>query len=1062
MANYLQADYVPEDKLFVPNYNLINMTLQARQSQYDQGFAQVKGLYNSVLNSKATNAGNIQQQGVYLKNIQDSLKNLPSVDLSVSKNVSAANDIFNPFYEDQELMRDIGITKISGSELSKGQSFLTSDDAKKRAMHSSISDEYVGIPLDELRRGQRGDGSLMAVKPRYYVPAVDLGEKFKSFLTEKGLSVFSDTRDGKGTILRSTNGKLQEAPLRSLFDGLVTGDDRKYFDAWGEVLYNRQVNGYMGQGMGEKEAKLNISKDLATQTKNYYQEELTSNQSALTRATTAWTDYKSLNGVNGQVPQSEDAFRLKSNVMFYQQQVDDHKLKLNQFDFNKVSNEYLTQGSGYWSTRLYDDALTKIVRGYVGATESKEIKTDESFWKGIEHNDRVAQMQNQRDIAQMNINKIQSGGAGGMTLSVNPETGAIELVQAATTGTSKGSPAKQTKEEIDLEQANAKFYLGEQNTPKLETRGYLDKLYATRKSTEASMNKSSLSFIDKVLASEYPEIGALITKGLEEQYKFGTPKVSGASTNEPEKWENKGLNGIVSKEFNKFAPMMDDPSKDIAALTPREAAFKTFVVKYGKEFQTYLQKIQNPAPTYLSMQGFLFDKAKTTYLSGKSSIAPGSRAEIDVHLDVLDRGLKILSGLDKDVKTISNTILDPAKKIVQPLTVVNDNGSWRFKTKPELEADIKEAYTSVPHKVMMYNKYGPHGAVEQVTEPCNGCIPAGMGTTYTPKDLATAQKLESLLANYDKNIADFNKQVPIPPALTFSADQFQLGQYGVYQLKDVGSVKGEDAEGAITSLLAIADNDYAGDVDTRPSTGKAIDDSVFGDISRANIKAVIGILKNTISTSEKDNAVEYYQYTGLQDDDRKKYVIRFNNEYLESKISALGGEAGKPAIYDKNSKDQMRALKIIQQNGLTVFADDTKGIAGSLSGEYNIFEKTLQESMNYKSPDFANDRYQYSIRKTSDGTYELSGKYFVNDLDKNGNTVSTPIPLANSQEGIVKFPYKASFTSIINSTNSWITEQLKTASELYTQKLKLIKKESPNMFMSEADLEKAIRSQTQQ
>ena len=76
--------------------------------------------------------------------------------------------------------------------------------------------------------------------------------------------------------------------------------------------------------------------------------------------------------------------------------------------------------------------------------------------------------------------------------------------------------------------------------------------------------------------------------------------------------------------------------------------------------------------------------------------------------------------------------------------------------------------------------------------------------------------------------------------------------------------------------------------------------------------------------------------------------------------------------------------------------------------------------------------------------------------------MSTPIPLANSQEGIVKFPYKASFTSIINSTNSWITEQLKTASELYTQKLKLIKKENPNKFMSEADLEKAIRSQIQQ
>lgn len=1064
MANYLQADYVPEDKLFVPNYNLINMTLQARQSQYDQGFAQVKGLYNSVLNSKATNAGNIQQQALYLKNIQDSLKNLPSVDLSVTKNVQAANEIFNPFYEDKELMRDIGITKVSDSELSKGQSLLTSDDAKKRAMHSSISDEYVTIPLDELKRAKRGDGSIMAVKPRYYVPAVDLGEKFKAFLTDKGLSVFADTRDGKGTILRTTNGKLQEAPLRSLFDGLITGDERKYFDAWGDVLYNRQINQYVGQGMTEKDARSSIAKDLATQTKEYYQDELTSNESAYKRATTAWDDYKSQNAINGQIPQTEEALRLKTNVMFYKQQVDDHRLKLNNFDFDKTSNEYLTQGSGYWSTRLYNDALTKIVRGYVGATESKEIKTDEGFFKILEHNDRVADRESREKIAQMRVDAANSGT--GVSFGVNPETGELELISTGTKST-KGSPAKKTKEEIDLEQANEKIYLGDQNVPKPTTKGYIDVLYDTRKNTEEAINKSSLSFVDKVLGKEYPEISALIHQGLEEQYKFGTPKVGGASTNEPDKWENKGIKGIVSKEFNKFAPMITAPDKDIIANNPREQAFKTFVLKYGKEFQTYLQQRVNSNPTYLNMQGFLFDKAKSTYLSNKLTLGPAERAEIDNHLDVINRGFTSLSGLDKDVRTVSSTILDPSRKIVNPLTVINDDGHWRFKTKAELEANIKEAYTPIPHKVMLYNKYGPHGSVEQVTQPCPNCAPAGMGTVYTAKDLATAQKLEPLLANYDKNIENFNKQVPLPTSLTFSDDQFKLKQFGVYQLKDVAGVKGEDAELAINSLLTIADKDYTGGTDTRTPQLKAIDESIFGGIDPKNIKAVLGILKNSFTTSDKDHALEYYQYTGLQDDDRKKYVIRFNDEYLKSQIAAMLAESQKKSadktIGGADAKSQMQVLKAIQQNGLTVFAsDDKEAIAGSLTGEYNIFERTLQEKMNYQSPDFASDRYQYNIRKTSDGTYELSGKFFIKDLDKDGNSIDVPIPLNSSRESTIKFPYKASFTSIIKSTNDWIAAQLNQADALYQQKLKLIKKETPDKFFTEEELEKLIRNQTQQ
>jgi hypothetical protein len=247
---------------------------------------------------------------------------------------------------------------------------------------------------------------------------------------------------------------------------------------------------------------------------------------------------------------------------------------------------------------------------------------------------------------------------------------------------------------------------------------------------------------------------------------------------------------------------------------------------------------------------------------------------------------------------------------------------------------------------------------------------------------------------------------------------------------------------------------------------KAVDETPFGDLDRASVKNVIGQLLNSFSTSAKDHSVTYYQYSGIPGDDRKAYVIRFNDEYLNSKISALTNE-GLKKNYEKtisgaDASSQLKALKAIQENGLKVFADDSKGIAGSLTGEYNVFEKTLQEKMVYTSPTFAEDRYKYQIRKASDGTYELTGTYFIKDLDKDGNTVTKEVPLVTGDERSVKFPYKASFTSIIQNTNTWVSEQLRQASSMYNNKLKLIKKEQPSKFMSEEEMEKTIRMQQMQ
>jgi len=1047
MATYLQdgVGYFPDENLFTPDYNIIIQSLQQRQNRYDKGFSKWKNVRNSVVNSKVSNDENEEVKNQYIQSFENSLKDLPSIDLSIDSNVATATSVFQPFFDDKELVRDITLTKIAGDELSKGQSMLMSSDPKQRAMHSAISDEYVGITIDELKRSKRGDGSMMNIKPRYYVPSVNLGEKFKDFLTSKNLSLVSETRDGKGAIFSMGNGKMIEMPLRSLFDGLVTGDERKYFDAWGDVLYNRQINQQMGQGLSLTDAKKTIAVDLATQTKQYYDDDLKSNMDAYTRSLTQWEDYKKQHTVDGKILETEDAYTLKNNVMFYQDQVNKLKNDVAQFDLNKVTDEYLNQGSNYWSSRLYNDSLTKIVRGYAALNASSTVKSDDAFWKWKEIEQKELDRQNARDIAQMRTSGI-SGGLGGATLSIGPD-GELVIVPGQTG--SKKSPADKTKEEVAMEEANAKDYMGLQNVPAPTNQSYVDILYDTRNKTEKLIASSKLTFTEKALRTEFPEVSKFFQQVIKEQEENGQPRSASSVPGNAGQWTDRGLN-VIGKDISKFLPysvdafknsVEKDPSKDIPAVTQREKAVKSFMQSSGKEFREYITN-KDIEPTYAAMVDFLYEKARTSYISRKENMSNSERNDFSETLHVIDKGLTVLDQFNKDVSTISNELLNPDKKIVQPLMVTkNERGDWRFKTKEEVEENYKYYSQEVGRTAAKGSPY------REYYEPSVPIL----------RDAGLAKQYLELMQAYDKNIESFNKTVAMPSSLKFTNDMFKLKQYGVYEIGSSPDVKGEDAEKAIGQLLYIANNDYMEGTDKRTPLEKSVDETIFEGLDRSGVKVAISNLVNSISTSDKQHRIQYLQYTGIPGDERQGFVIRFNDEYINSRISQIKSVEGRTGKEIREDDSTIAALRAIQQNGLKIFAGQEKGIAGSLAGEYNVFERALQEDMNYSSPEFDKDRMQYNIRKLTDNTYELSGKYYIKDLDEKGNVVTKEISLASGNEQVVRFPFKSSFTSIIKTTNDWIAYQLDQAQKMYENKVKTLPKAKVVNTVTEDDLEKKIR-----
>lgn len=207
MATFLPGvtDTVPNIQPFSPDFGMLQKVLSVKQSRYDQGYAQLQGMY-SQLSKTLSNSENSEQRDMYLKQADQKLQKLTTMDLSHPDNVAMAEKVFDPILQDDEIIHDMSITANTYGELRKASSFRDSKDEKVRAQYWSVGEEYSKISLEELSRAKRGDGSIQKVQTRRYVPFVDPIEHLNLEAERVKLgTVESTAQNGYVTVV--TNGK---------------------------------------------------------------------------------------------------------------------------------------------------------------------------------------------------------------------------------------------------------------------------------------------------------------------------------------------------------------------------------------------------------------------------------------------------------------------------------------------------------------------------------------------------------------------------------------------------------------------------------------------------------------------------------------------------------------------------------------------------------------------------------------------------------------------------------------------------------------------------------------
>lgn len=280
MATYIKGltDTVPEIKPFQPNLNLAQQALSTLQSRYDQGFASVKNVYNQILNAPITSLENQTVRDGFLKEAELKLKNLASVDLSLPENQEAAEQVFSPFWEDNMIVQDQGLTKALQSEIEKANMYRTSKDDKMRAQYSDTAMRYLTNELGKLQGAGRDPARFAQIEKRRFVPFQDMQLYLDQRAKDMGLEISWQSENGP-ELKTHTGGKYSLESFESFAHNALGDQFTDQFRVMSKVQQEEMVRQVkmLNPSMTDQEAMTYISKEVIKEKK----EGLASRQSSL-------------------------------------------------------------------------------------------------------------------------------------------------------------------------------------------------------------------------------------------------------------------------------------------------------------------------------------------------------------------------------------------------------------------------------------------------------------------------------------------------------------------------------------------------------------------------------------------------------------------------------------------------------------------------------------------------------------------------------------------------------------------------------------------------------------
>ncbi len=208
MSSYIPGitDYLPQITPFRPDLNYYSNILSTKQGQYDAAHKQLSGMYGTLLNSPMSHDENIQRRDKFFTMIDQSLKKVSGLDLSLEQNVNAANQVFKPLYEDKYIAKDMAFTRQAQNAYQRGEGFRNCVDPDKcGGAYWDAGMKKINYQVEEFKKSNLKD--TLGLQAPTYTPFHNLTAKAIKAAKDSGLEISVDSQHG-GYMVKDTNGSL--------------------------------------------------------------------------------------------------------------------------------------------------------------------------------------------------------------------------------------------------------------------------------------------------------------------------------------------------------------------------------------------------------------------------------------------------------------------------------------------------------------------------------------------------------------------------------------------------------------------------------------------------------------------------------------------------------------------------------------------------------------------------------------------------------------------------------------------------------------------------------------
>lgn len=354
MASFVsqhQATGYDTVKPYEPDFSWMSGVLSTKETQYEKGLSEIASGYSAIINAPVTSFENIEKRKEYISAAQEGLKKITTQDLSKDKNVRQAEALYAPFWEDEDLLYDIGYTKYENNELSRLSSWEMNTDKSIRSQYHPDAKLWIQQGLEDLQNTKRGQ--IKNFKKRAAVPFYDIDAEINAaYKAQENKGV--DSVDIYGNrIVTNHNGIKSKDNFRTWYlqqvgnrydNQLYVAESVKIHRAKQEILQNNP-------GMDPVE----VNKEFAQQQMNALNRGYSGNIAAYDKMVGEWTQKYTDLYTQVQAPGSKASPSDIANLQMYKDYIKQYHEQAEMY-----RQEYEKYGSGDVYTENYNRTLKDI------------------------------------------------------------------------------------------------------------------------------------------------------------------------------------------------------------------------------------------------------------------------------------------------------------------------------------------------------------------------------------------------------------------------------------------------------------------------------------------------------------------------------------------------------------------------------------------------------------------------------------------------------------------------------------------------------------------------------